>query len=170
MKKSIFIISFLLSVIFVNGQFGDEKIIFSDQPDDINQISITDINNDGFNDVVVSSETEGKVWWYKNQNGIISVANTPIVAYPSISSFDCGDIDGDGLVDLLYTSNNNEVLAWAKNNGVNNPFLDNNISQDSTLLAKIVDLNQDGQNDIVSGAIFIPAPEVAPDTPFSLKT
>jgi hypothetical protein len=134
-------------------------------------VAMGDINNDGWDDAVVTSETLDKVVWYENDG-------TPLDSewfrheitsnLKSARSLDIGDMDSDGDLDVVATSydpSNNYGIYWYENlNTTNNSHQGNGSAWQSHRIdskttytysprcIKVADLDLDGDNDTVVGS------------------
>lgn len=127
-------------------------------------IKIADINNDGLNDIILGLNRESLtihsndyslLIYYQNSNGTL---DAPVKYsfednYRDISSIDVGDLNQDGLNDILIglqsPTNSNKYGIFYQNT---NNTLDNIVSfpVDARLrCARIGDINNDGINDMV---------------------
>lgn len=86
-----------------------------------------DLDNDGDLDLVSASFLDNKIAWYENQDGLGSFSDQQIITQNAIhaTSIDIKDIDNDGDLDIISSSNK---LEWYEN-------------------SLILDLNQNNQID-----------------------
>jgi hypothetical protein len=86
-------------------------------------VCVADLNGDGLPDVISTSLMDNKVAWYRNLGGgnfgwssATPAANQQIISTAGIapSSVAAADLDGDGVIDLVVTSINDNTLAWLK--------------------------------------------------------
>lgn len=96
------------SIIYIDSSLSVYRTIAVSET--ISGISVSDIDNDGSRDVVV---TAGRKIYAFNHNGFMldnfpisvsdTITNSPIIA----------DIDGDGILDILASTKNNLVVAYS---------------------------------------------------------
>ena len=105
------------------GIFAEQQLISTNTF--ASSIYTTDIDGDGDMDVLSASNGDDKIAWYENIDGIEAFgeqqiittdANAPISVYAT-------DIDGDGDMDVLSASRDDDKIAWYANNGILNPTL-----------------------------------------------
>ncbi|MCF6307092.1 MAG: VCBS repeat-containing protein [Flavobacteriaceae bacterium] len=110
MKFFLFSILFLFNSYLILAQFGPQQIISIDT--NYAKFAIPyDVDNDGLIDVVSAMFSEGKIVWYKNQDGAGNfsseiIINNDVLAIEGIELF---DINGDGKKDILFKTNLNEI-------------------------------------------------------------
>ena len=142
------------------GGFGDKQII-SDQVDCGNCVCTADIDNDGDEDVVSSSETDGKIAWYENtdaqgtfgpQNVISTQTDQPMWIVTS-------DLDGDENADVLSASFGDHKIAWYENtDGLGGFGPQQVISIQDTCASCVRAADLDGDNDmdiLASRSIYV---------------
>lgn len=116
-----------------------------------------DIDGDGDQDVLSASEDDDKIAWYENEDGngnfgvqkvITDTADGAAVVYAC-------DLDGDGDMDVIYASHDNNKLVWLKNiDGFGNFELGKVISH-SIYGQKVIfgcDIDYDGDLDLLIGS------------------
>ncbi|MBE9491175.1 MAG: T9SS type A sorting domain-containing protein [Bacteroidetes bacterium] len=114
MNYKLFLLIFGWSFITVSAQFGPQQIISNTSPFPSRSIPL-DIDNDGFIDVLTSSDY--KLKWFRNLDGQGSFSDEIIISnnialYLTINFV---DIDSDGDNDLVYLENNPRKLEWLEN-------------------------------------------------------
>jgi len=154
-----------LSIFFQNsvGTFNTEvkydKVSVKFQ----SQIHVADMDNDGRNDIVVQSGLKEFAVIRQTAPGVFSatpdIYNVQTSYWSSFDAFALGDVNGDGLIDV--------VTADPGNNGYLNIFLQNSqgkldpptlVQTDVPFGVQIADVTGDGLNDIIydiSGGIWV---------------
>lgn len=99
-----------------NGNFSSENII-STNADGARDVVAFDVDNDGDNDIVSASFNDDKIAWYENTDGLGSFSSEIIISSISDGATDikAGDINSDGAIDLVSTSQNINEVNWHKN-------------------------------------------------------
>ena len=116
-------------------------------------LAITDINKDGYIDVIVS-ERDGnpRLVWFENQRNK-TFANEQLITSDSISveNIEPFDLDGDGDIDLIVTDAVNDAVYYYTNDGSSN-FSRTTVTlfTDGASRAIPADLDNDGDYDLVS--------------------
>jgi len=158
----------LHDVLYINdgsGQFSREVKIKYEKPIATSCIAISDIDNNGYNDIVIGSNNSnipygspGSVYIYLNNgDNTYSESHVEIIKNIGIiSDVETTDIDNDGRQDLIIAGEwmsvkvmLNEESGWEESNGVY-PFTNKKGIWNKILLS---DLNQDGKEDIFLGNI-----------------
>ena len=117
---------------------------------------MADVDGDGDMDVLSASQRDDKIAWYQNdgygnffgsQQVISTAADAP-------QSFYAADVDGDGDIDVLSASFNDDKIAWYQNDGGGN-FGDQLVITTQADRAESVyaaDLDNDGDMDVLSAS------------------
>jgi hypothetical protein len=125
------------------------------------QVRIADINGDGRNDVVVSETNEGSsgnnLMWFQcptDPRASSSWTRYTIASdMASLNSMDVGDMNNDGRLDVITgeLTGTSQVTIWENvNNGASWTAHVVSSGKDSHLGARVVDLDNDGDKDILS--------------------
>jgi len=133
------------------GNFGSEQIVTTNISGTSN-IGFADIDNDGLNDLLSASITDGKFAWYKNLgSGNFDVQQIISVSDVGSDNIHPYDIDDDGDLDLLSLSNSG--LGWFENLDGQGNFSSNNIISTLPRGGEITteDTDNDGDKDIIIG-------------------
>lgn len=142
-----------------NFEFADPGIVYSGS---LNDIIFTDVNSDGFPDIV--SYSESQIFILENQEGNL-VATEHNFSYPSsqISLYSnviktgniiFEDINGDGLKEMIFKSKESNIYIYAQT-GNYDYTLQHNISNtdigmmDAHKSIFLYDLNNDGNKEII---------------------
>ncbi|NOX47857.1 MAG: VCBS repeat-containing protein, partial [Chlorobi bacterium] len=137
---------------FGAGEFGFQQDIKLDIQG-ITDVSVIDIDNDGYQDVLLASQSENSIYWCKNDgSGNFYQANTISDSVFSAQLVYAIDIDGDGNNDVVSGGWMGSKLAWYKNDGNGNfgfqNLIDDDLGKVGSVYAK--DLDNDGDNDIIA--------------------
>jgi len=140
------------------GNFGLEKIITS-EVDSPQSFIITDIDGDGDMDVASSSINDNKIAWYENLDGLGGFGTQQIISTSVLRPNDIyyADLDGDGDVDLLSASIDDNKIAWYENlDGLGSFSTQQIISLDANSAWAVfsADLDGDGDIDVLSASIL----------------
>ncbi len=128
------------------------QVLINKSASSVNRVIATDLNGDGFEDLVSASRTDGKISWYRNNlnQGFFEQEVLYNVGEGGIG-LEIGLLNGDALPDLVISSgsNNSVVVLYNAGDGLFSPpvVVDNDILQ--PVSATIIDLNNDGFNDII---------------------
>jgi len=99
-----------------SGNFGSENVVATDivWPRDV---EAADIDGDGYMDVVASSDTGGRVVWYRNTNGLGTFASAQDVAtgITRPTWINVVDIDGDTELDVVAAYESGTRMGWYRN-------------------------------------------------------
>jgi hypothetical protein len=102
------------------GSFGSEQVI-STATDGPWSVFAADLDGDGDLDVLSASQTDDKLSWYQNQTihgGAAYPTQTTIsTAADYATSVFAADLNGDGDLDVLSASVNDDKIAWYENTG-----------------------------------------------------
>jgi hypothetical protein len=113
-----------------------------------------DIDGDGDMDVLSASNwypSSSEIAWYEN-DGSQSFSKQAIAASTEdAQSIYAADVDGDGDMDVLVASFNDDTIAWYENDGAQS-FTERNIPTTSTdpLSIYMADIDGDGDMDVLS--------------------
>ncbi len=134
-------------------------------------VDVRDINGDGQLDIVaLFAQGDERIMRYTNKGGL-NFEETRLLRFPSIygtSSFDMGDVDGDGDLDIVCTAGDNADFSTIlkpyhgvyvyTNQGKMNFKQQAFYPQNGATKAMLADLDADGDLDMLSIALF---PDVA---------
>ena len=121
-------------------------------------VYVADMDNDGDLDIVSASFSDDTIAWYENDGAAaptwtaIDIDNTAEGA----SDVHVADIDGDGHLDIVSASRNDNTIAWYKNDGdkANPTWTATNIATtaEGAMDVYVADMDNDGDLDIVSAS------------------
>lgn len=129
-----------------NGSFGTRVVI--DGRGYAPSIFTSDLNGDGVNNIISSTEGSGETCWYEYVgNGNFTKHYMSFYTSYAISS---ADLDNDGDMDIVITEPS-VGMFWYKNDGSGNFGTPNQITITSGDVSdiEVSDINGDGNNDIV---------------------
>ncbi len=140
-----------------NNQFSDELLITSDDSFGAQGgLFFADLDNDTDIDLLsFTSSTPGKISWHENISGKFSAQKNITYDVSDLQDFHFGDLNNDGLLDIVSASGTLNTMGWYQNLGSNQysqqrPILTNRGDQRAQV-AHIVDVDNDGDADIIGG-------------------
>ena len=120
-----------------------------------------DLDGDGDLDVLACSFTDNEIAWYANTNGAGSFGAQQIIASGTTAVFPTSviatDVDGDGDMDVVSTSRNDDKLAWYENTNGLGSFGSQQVVSTAGNGANSVsagDIDLDGDFDLAQGSSF----------------
>ncbi len=136
-----------------------EHLVADDQPQ-IGTVCAADFDGDGDLDLAGAVHGADEVTWWEN-DGSLEHWPEHLVAddQPQIGTVCAADFDGDGDLDLIVTHNEDSGVAWYVNvNGQGTSWVRRLVDEqmDNSFDAVAVDLDDDGDCDIVSGTMYLP--------------
>lgn len=125
-------------------------------------VDVADLDGDSDLDVVITDNgTTGSaglgyesVMWFENDGASNPsfAKNTVDNGFRKAEAIKIGDLDGDGDLDIVVGSNDQDDIAWYENNGAANPTFSKNFADENALgvgQIELADINDDGHLDIV---------------------
>lgn len=121
-------------------------------------VDVADINGDGPPDIVLSLVApRNKIVWKRNEGGDPITWGNQVIQNPWRDAWEIstGDVDGDGILDVMCTCWTDADVTWWRNDG-NDPITWTPNLVDGSLLGahsvRGADLDQDGDMDLVAAA------------------
>jgi hypothetical protein len=138
------------------GTFSTQKTITT-QADGAKFVYAADIDGDGDMDVLSASQNDDKIAWYENTDGqgTFSTQNTITTQADSAKSVYAADLDGDGDMDVLSASWNDNKIAWYENTDGQGTFSTQKTittQADGAQSVYAADLDADGDMDVLSAS------------------
>jgi hypothetical protein len=139
------------------GSFG-AQIIISTAAISPNSVYASDMDGDGDMDVVSASYGDAKIAWYENTDGAGSFGAQIVIstAADGAASVYAADMDGDGDMDVLSASYNDNKIAWYENtNGAGSFGAQDVISTaaNGAISVYATDIDRDGDMDVLSASL-----------------
>ncbi len=118
-----------------------------------------DIDGDGDVDVLSASFDDNKIAWYENTDGQGTFSPEQIISTNALGAkmVYAADLDGDGDVDVLSASNDDDKIAWYKNtDGLGNFSSEHIISTNTNrpTSVHVADIDGDGDLDVLSTSLI----------------
>jgi hypothetical protein len=135
-----------------------ERVI-STAADGAVSVYATDVDGDGDIDVLSASQSDDKIAWYESDGGSPPSFTERVISTVADEA-ECvfaADVDGDGDIDVLSASRQDDKLAWYESDGGSPPtFTERVISRNADGAAAIyaADLDGDGDTDVLSASEF----------------
>lgn len=98
------------------GLYGEEQVLSYDA-DGASSVIAADIDNDGDNDILSSSQYDDKIAWYENIDGQGTFGSPQVISTNAMNAWrvSTADLDGDGDLDVLSASLDDAKIAWYEN-------------------------------------------------------
>ena len=140
------------------GNFGAQQIISTDA-NSAQAVFASDLDGDGDIDVLSASSSDDKIAWYENTDGLGTFSSEQIITTDAMSanSVFASDLDGDGDMDVLSASYNDDKVAWYENTDGQGSFsLPQIISLegDGAYSVYAEDIDGDGDVDVLSASLY----------------
>ncbi|MBD3278916.1 MAG: T9SS type A sorting domain-containing protein [Candidatus Aegiribacteria sp.] len=133
--------------------------IIDDNYDSPYSVTAGDVNDDGYMDVLSASELDNDVTWWENLDGTGTTWNEHVVGddLGNLWDVDCGDMNGDGYLDVVSCSYSSDDLSWWENiDGTGTDWVEHYIhgAFDGVIFAAVEDIDLDGDLDVAAAAYF----------------
>lgn len=130
------------TVLFTDlGNYGDFELL--------------DVDEDGDKDLVIANKTAGALQWAENTDGLFTLSPLMTIkdGMTGLGEVELGDVDADGLPDLLISLFSESKLSWFKNIDGSSEFGAEVVisdSEDGIGRLVVADLDNDGDSDILT--------------------
>jgi hypothetical protein len=137
------------------GTFGAEQTISTNVIVPFSVYAM-DLDGDGDMDVLSASINDNKIAWYENTDGAGTFGAQNVISTDAIkaTSVYSTDLDGDGDMDVLSSSFNDDKIAWYENDGTGNFGSQIVISTAASGASSVyaTDMDGDGDMDVLSAS------------------
>jgi len=121
------------------------------------RVFVADMDGDGDLDIVSASYDDDTIAWYENDGASDPSWTAEDIATSADYASDVfvADMDGDGDLDIVSASFDDDTIAWYKNDGASDPSWaaeDIATSADGAIGVFVADMDGDGDLDIVSAS------------------
>ncbi|WP_405571812.1 T9SS type A sorting domain-containing protein [Winogradskyella sp. Asnod2-B02-A] len=139
------------------GTFASHLNIISSNAQYATAVYAADIDGDGDIDVLSASSQDNKIAWYENINGIGLFSDEKIITINASQALSvvASDIDGDGDMDVVSASSQDNKIAWYENLNGDGDFSSEQVISNIAFGANTVyttDIDGDGDIDILSSS------------------
>jgi len=101
------------------GSFGGQNLVSKFAANGPTWVTGADLDGDGDQDLVATSNLDSEVSWYENFDGAGGFTNHTVLITQAFGAWThfAVDMDGDGDLDLVVASVNDDEVAWYRNPG-----------------------------------------------------
>ena len=140
---------------FKNGSW--DEMVVSTSPLNVQSVFVADIDRDGDIDVLSASKDDDRIIWHRNEDGAGATWSDIVISDTSDGARDAaaGDVDGDGDLDVIAVSSNDNTVAWFENPSDDlSPWTKHVISSNLSGAAslEVADLNNDAALDVIAAS------------------
>ena len=140
------------------GAFGPQRVITT-AADYAYSVYAADLDGDGDLDVLSASYIDDTIAWYENTDGLGSFGSQQVIttAADYALSVYAADIDGDGDMDVLSASLDDDKIAWYENTDGLGSFSSQQVittAADGARSVYAADLDGDGDMDVLSASKY----------------
>ena len=142
------------------GGFGPQQLITT-LADGARSVVAADLDGDGDRDVLSASSwlADSRIAWYENTDGLGSFGAQQTIATTAEGAYEvfAADLDGDGDLDVLAASADDDQIAWYANQsgaGVFGPEQVVSSAADGAWSVFAADLDGDGDEDVLSASAY----------------
>lgn len=145
-----------LSVSISADALFEEHILYQNLGGAIS-INGTDLNGDGFIDIIYCSFLNSHIKWLENDGSQNFTFHTIVEGFTNPRAVDTEDIDGNGTTDIVASGRNK--ISWFSNDGAGNFteyvistdwYIVNGVQLTDAFTDSIIDINSDGKVDILA--------------------
>ena len=134
------------------------KAVIATSADSARSVFAADMDGDGDMDIVSASWLDDTIAWYENNGAADPSWTAADIATNADGAWSvyAADMDGDGDMDIISASYNDDTIAWYENNGAADPTWtasDIATSADGARSVFAADMDGDGDMDIISASI-----------------
>jgi len=141
------------------GKFTWKKDAFAAEKHDSEHVRIADFNKDHIADIIFVAEDDQTHEYYLGKgDGTFTNVSDRLPAKSEANGLDVGDVNGDGLPDVIVGNSGSKAqdFLWINNPEKPGYFIDRTTdglpaAEDQTQAVKLADLNGDGSLDMVVG-------------------
>ncbi|NIQ19394.1 MAG: hypothetical protein GTN95_04140, partial [Gammaproteobacteria bacterium] len=139
------------------GGFGSPQVI-SSTAERGRSVFAADLDGDGDLDVLSASQLDDKIAWYENLDGAGNFGPQQVITTAADGAFSvfAADLDGDGDIDVLSASIDDDKIAWYENLDGDGNFGSRQVISTASIYPTSVfaaDLDRDGDNDVLSASL-----------------
>ena len=118
-----------------------------------------DMDGDGDIDLLSAFELRDTVAWYENDGAAVPSFSEHVISTVAGGAYSvyAADMDGDGDMDVLSASDNDDTIAWYENDGAAVPSFSEHVistAADGARSVHAADMDGDGDMDVLSASWF----------------
>jgi len=137
------------------GVFGAEQVL-SANADVASRVRIADVDGDDDMDVIATSNDDDKITWFENLDGFGNFGTETFIDsfLGNMRSLHISDMDGDGDMDFLTATDQDDNIKWYNNTDGLGSFSAYTITKTATggKIIHAADIDGDGDKDILSAS------------------